>query len=64
MPRKEKLHLLFWKISIFLMLWRKYIVEHGVNDKIALRVVEKDSDIETDFIEREKLLSVVLVVLK
>lgn len=64
MLRKEKLYLLFWKISIFLMFWRKYIVEYGVNDKIVLRVVEKDSDIEIDFIEREKFLSVVLVVLK
>ncbi|KAF2534289.1 hypothetical protein F2Q70_00030229 [Brassica cretica] len=43
---------------------RKCIVERGVNDKIALRVVGTDKDTEADFIEREKLLSVVLVVLK
>ncbi|KAF3515874.1 hypothetical protein DY000_02058719 [Brassica cretica] len=40
------------------------IEERGVNDKIAMRVVGKDTDTEDDFIEREKLLSVVLVVLK
>ncbi|KAF3610881.1 hypothetical protein DY000_02044441 [Brassica cretica] len=51
-------------MSIFLMPWRKGIAERGVNDKIALRIVGKDIDTEADFIEREKLLSVVLVVLK
>ena len=51
-------------MSIFLMPRRKGPVECGVNDKIALRIVGKDRDTEADFIEREKLLSVVLVVLK
>ena len=51
-------------MSIFLMPWREGIVERGVNDKIALRVVGTDTYTEADFIEREKLLSVVLVVLK
>ena len=46
------------------MPWRIGIEERGVNDKIAMRVVGKDTDTEDDFIEREKLLSVILVVLK
>ena len=50
-------------MSIFFMPWRKCIEECGVNEKIALRVVGKDTDTEADFREREKLLSVVLVVL-
>ena len=50
-------------MSIFIMPWRKCIEEREVNDKIALRVVGKDTDTEADFIKREKLLSVVLVVL-
>ena len=45
---------MFWKMSIYLMPWRKDIEEHGVNDKIALRIVGKDRDTETDFIERKK----------
>ncbi|KAF2570956.1 hypothetical protein F2Q70_00001400 [Brassica cretica] len=49
---------------IFVMPWRKDIEERGVNDKIALKVVGKDTDTEADFSERKKLLSVVLVVLK
>ena len=55
---------MFWKMSIFLMPWRKCIVEREVNDKIALRVVRTDTDTDADFIEREKLLCVILVVLK
>ena len=51
-------------MSIFLMPWRKGILERGVNDKIALTIVEKDADTGADFIEREKLLSVVSVMLK
>ena len=58
------LDLLFWKMFIFLIPWRKGIVKRGFNDKIALRVIEKDTDTEADFIEREKLLNMVLVVLK
>ena len=49
-------------MSISMLPWRLGFQEHGVNDKIALRVVGEDT--EADFIEREKLLTVVLVVLK
>ncbi|KAF3485682.1 hypothetical protein F2Q69_00053514 [Brassica cretica] len=44
--------------------WKIGIEERGVNDKIALRVVGIDTYTEADFIEREKLFSVVLVVPK
>ena len=45
-------------------LGKKCIEERGVNDKIALRVVGIVTDTEANFIERKKLLSVVLVVPK
>ncbi|KAF3485681.1 hypothetical protein F2Q69_00053515 [Brassica cretica] len=44
--------------------WKIGIEERGVNDKIALRVVGIDTYTGADFIEREKLFSVVLVVPK